>query len=363
MFNSYILERNRQKENEKQRYTLDLRKTQKRNYLANRYRGRVLDFMNKMAKKTKFVNESAHELSRSVYTSVNIRKRRSSQVSKSVDYNDFITEPGDSNAFNLRPREKTKEIAGDFNKNFSGKNSLQRVYDIARENSMKANFENFLEKDSSKIKSGREILPELHDKTHFKGASTLLTYDNEINDIKSNAMLISKFESVKKSISGSPFYKANSRSIDQRRDKLSCYNSHNNDSNHNNKSKVNLIVKVAGRNLKDENFGNTKSQPKGLNLNISQSNISDYGFQCGGITSPNTLKRKKPTLPRANFHQKAIKKFSSEIFNRNKQQSRASISRKLQDSTIGDHDDSVSLDIPLITKQVLSQCGIVKCMP
>lgn len=46
---------------------------------------------------------------------------------KSVDYSDFITEPGDSKAFQLRPRDKSKELKSNFRIYSKPDNSLQRV--------------------------------------------------------------------------------------------------------------------------------------------------------------------------------------------------------------------------------------------
>ncbi|CAI2371597.1 unnamed protein product [Moneuplotes crassus] len=360
------MERNNKKKKEKEKYSLNLRQIQKRDLLANRYRNRVLDFMEKMAKKPKVVNQPTREIPESSYTNIDTNKKKHKRTFTSVDYTDFITEPGDCNAFNLRPREKSKEIAGDFNTNFSRKNSLQRVYDQAKENSMKANFENFSEVNSKKLRSGRDILPELHDKTHFKGATTLITYDKEIQDIKENPRLRSRFESLKKSVSGSPSYKMHARSIDMRRDKMNSLNFYENNSSITIEAKPSSVMKKVGFNSKDQESTNSRSQLKDLNINISKSDISDYGLQRGGVTSSNTIQRANLPLSKASLHHKVFKKHPSEIFNRERQPSRVSkvsVSRKLLDSSLEENDTNDGLDIPSITKHVLAQCGIVRCLP
>ena len=51
---------------------------------------------------------------------------------KSVDYSNYITEPGQEimEWYNLRPRDKSKEIGPNFGLSTKPKNSLERVYGI-----------------------------------------------------------------------------------------------------------------------------------------------------------------------------------------------------------------------------------------
>ena len=54
-----------------------------------------------------------------------------------------------------------------------------------------------------KIAFGKNLLPGLHDKTHFKGASTLLTDSREIKGFYNDAKLRSRFKALEKSVTKS----------------------------------------------------------------------------------------------------------------------------------------------------------------
>ena len=74
-----------------------------------------------------------------------------------------------------------------------------------------------MDTELSRVRSGKDILPELHTKTHFKGASTLLTDTREINSCYNDAKLRSRFKTLEKNVSKSRIPKQQSLSIDIRR--------------------------------------------------------------------------------------------------------------------------------------------------
>ena len=236
--------------------------------------------------------------------------------------------------------------------------------------------------DLSKIGSGKNILPELHKKTHFKGISNLLTNSREIRGFYNNAKLRSRFKALENSVSGSRPFRNVSRSIDLGNKKLKGVVSlYEKNSSIQYNSNNNLMLKKNSK----------KKLPKTINFKLDSEEISDYGHQgrdCKRkknkrINSENN--EKKFILPKPNRHMRGkliednygwgqgIDKRlgqdgnwdSTTLSQNNKSRiSKISVSRKLQDSTDeGDLSSQDKVDIPLITKHILTQWGIVRCIP
>lgn len=130
---------------------------------------------------------------------------RNKRIQKRIENHGVIVEPGleQKEAFKLRPRDKSREIVPTFGLKIKPKLALNRIFDKAYDNSLISNTSFYNEKELKNISSGKEILPRLHSKTHFKGASTLTSDIREIKNFYNDAKLRSRFKTLQKSIAKS----------------------------------------------------------------------------------------------------------------------------------------------------------------
>ena len=141
---------------------------------------------------------------------------KNKRIRKSIENHGVIVEPGKEQraAFALRPRDKSKEIVPSFGLKLKNKLTLNRVFDQANENSLISNSSFYNKNKSSNIKSGKDILPRLHTKTHFKGASTLTSDVREIKNFYNDAKLRSRFKVLQKGIDKSRSHNNFSSSVE-----------------------------------------------------------------------------------------------------------------------------------------------------
>eukprot|EP00347_Sterkiella_histriomuscorum_P007413 403349018 len=213
MFNVYKFENNVISERQtiqdpSQNERLIFIKNKKRDEMSKKYRDRVAEFIKEMAQKPVVVKDyyerqpTADKLQKSVFrfTYNSSQKERIAETSKNQSF--FESEPLDlyKKGFLLRPREPEKEIGPQFMK-FKAISTVERVFDsvntslqsTARDKSFYSVQTSplrsslmIMQKNQSKQQSQNNnqntsylspkalLLPELHQKTHFKGATSIL---------------------------------------------------------------------------------------------------------------------------------------------------------------------------------------------
>jgi len=241
----------------------------------------------------------------------------------------------------------------------------------------------------SKVKSGRDILPELHKKTHFKGATTLLTDSREINSYQDNARLRSRFRLLEKSMNKSKSNQANSVSFDlSRKLKRDNFTLFGGDSRIQRDSRRNLLImgdnsqtsimtknkSLVSRKSKGY-INNTLNMIKNVDSNsndvkkeftIDQIEGSDYGIHKlvpGSSYKTSSVRSKNKNILSKHLHST---KSNGNLLKVNQNpsvrlDSSVGPDSHSADSEMGDHKGGEGhTNISDVTRQVLAQCRVVR---
>jgi hypothetical protein len=255
---------------------------------------------------------------------------------------------------------------------------------------MIASRDDYREVDMTQVKSGKDILPELHQKTHFKGATTLLTDSREIKSFYNDAKLRSRFKTLEKSISKSKLSNQYSLSVDLT-SKVSKgkFNLYDRDSSIQHDSRSNLMLNEQKTNrsllpysnnsksqlkskghlksiLRLNKEFNSKSKDLNIDFTVGENTVSDYGhIKESSITSKN-----KNILVKYLNNSKISDRYKlkpnlkhSEPINSNLHAAEPDYEHSDASSILEAHHENPQnsdVNITYVTKEVLIQCGVVR---
>jgi hypothetical protein len=238
------------------------------------------------------------------------------------------------------------------------KNKFYR-YEKAIENSEIANSSYTINLDLTKIKSGKDLLPDLHNKTHFKGAETLLTDTREIKRFYNDAKLRSRFKILEKSAGRSSSLNALSMSVELPKHKFGTrLNLFERDSSIQHDAKSNMILdQSTGRSIlqsihRDVDITNQRlsknahTRSREIKVAFHDDEVSDYGINGGSSIS--------------NKNSKILsKKLGNGRVGLTRTKFKAQKTPKININNTFENGGS-EVDIPAVTKHILTQCGFVR---